>query len=88
MDQNLNDPDRIRTFDPVMAELATHHRRNEIYQKHLKDMRLFFWAALIILSILFYWYGETNRYTIAKDYFILDTKTGWIYDHTGKRIDK
>ncbi len=88
MKENLSDPDRIRAFDPVLAELSTHHRRNEIYQKHLKDLRLFLWVALIIFSILFYWYGETNRYTHAKDYFILDTKTGWMYDTNGKRVDK
>lgn len=86
MEENLADPDRIRTFDPVMAEIATHHHRNTIYQNHLKDLRTFFWVALIVLSILFYWYGETNRYSHVKDYYILDTKTGWIYDYKGEKI--
>ncbi|MDR7130333.1 hypothetical protein J2X69_002683 [Algoriphagus sp. 4150] len=79
---------RPRFFDPDMAEVASFHHRSKIYESHLKQVRTFLWIALAVFSVLFYWYGEANRYTHAKDLMILDTKTGWIYNHKGDRIGK
>lgn len=78
---------RPRFFDPDMAEVASFHERSKIYESHLKKVRVILWVALIVFSILFYWFGENGRYTHAKDHYILDTKTGKVYSETGILIE-
>lgn len=78
---------RPRFFDPDMAEVASFHHRSKIYESHLKQVRIFLWVALIIFSVLFFWYGESGRYTHVKDYFFLDTKTGKLYDSQGTVVN-
>jgi hypothetical protein len=85
--ENKIDPDRIRAFDPVLAELSTLHHRNEIYGKHLKEIRKFLWLALIVLSVLIYWNGERDRYRHVENFILLDTKTGIVYDSEGNRAN-
>lgn len=85
MDEHLNKP---RFFDPDMAELASFHHRSKIYESHLKQVRILLWVALIVFAGLFYWYGETNRYQHAKNLTVLDSKTGWLYDYIGERLDQ
>jgi hypothetical protein len=78
---------RPRFFDPDMAEVASFHQRSKIYESHLKQVRIILWAALIVFSILFYWFGENGRYVHAKDFLILDTKTGQLFDYKGKKLE-
>lgn len=78
---------RPRFFDPDMAEVASFHHRSKIYESHLKQVRIFLWAALIVFSILFFWFSENGRYSHEKDWYILDTKTGQVYDYGGKKIE-
>lgn len=63
-------------FDPKLAELATFRQRGNIYQNHLRQIRIFLWISLFVFSALFYWIGEKNRYVHIKDNIVLDTKTG------------
>lgn len=86
MEKKYPPPPPTLPFNPEMAEIASFHHRTEEYKKHLEKLRLFFWVALIVLSALIYWHGETDRYRHVKDNIFVDTKTGLIYNHLGEQV--
>lgn len=87
MEDKTFDPDGIRIFKPFPPELEARRITEEIYKSHFKKIRTFLWVALIVISVLFYWYGENGRYQHTKDYQMIDTKTGKYYwYHEGKWV--
>lgn len=55
-------------------------QKDLILKAHLKQIRIFLWAALLVISALVFWWSENGRYVPIKDYTILDTKSGAIHN--------
>jgi hypothetical protein len=81
------DPDQIRTFDPVLAELATKHRKNDIYKSHLSKVRKLTTLGISVLLFIFWLHSKNFRYQPVPNGdrypFVLDTRTGAAYDLAG-----
>jgi hypothetical protein len=73
-------------FNKGSQDLPENIEKLTIYKAHLKKMRTFWWVALTIFSLLFYWYGENDRYKYTGE-LVLDSKTGKIY-HYSKLIKR
>lgn len=86
MEDKTYDPDSIRLFKTLPPEVEAQWAKDRIYEKHLKKIRTFLWVSLIVISVLFYWYGENGRYQKVNDYYYIDTKTGEIFDSNGDPI--
>ncbi|HLW31821.1 MAG TPA: hypothetical protein VFF21_05180 [Flavobacteriaceae bacterium] len=75
--------DRVDIFNVEASEGADKLMKAEEYRKHLRKQRNILVFFLLVFAALFFWWGESGRYTLHDKGQLLDTKTGIIYHGKG-----